>query len=298
MNGKFKGNKILFVGLNTVDLQFVIQQYPKVNTKSKAQHSEIHTGGPATNAAVTCAHLGEKVDLFTPVGQHVFSEYIIEDIRQYGIHIIDPAVHESAEPVFASIVSSSDTGERNVFSYYPKIQYDIYDNINLEFNDYKLVMFDGFYSEFAIPIAKECRARNITTVLDGGSWKPDLDKLLVNIDIALCSNDFYPPGIEQAHHIFRLLHDKGVEYCAITRGEKSILYSENGIESEIAIPPVMAIDTLGAGDVFHGAFCYYYVNGFNFTDSLTKASFVAGESCKSIGARNWTKKFLIDNSSL
>jgi sugar/nucleoside kinase (ribokinase family) len=298
MNEKFRGNKILFVGLNTVDLQFVVSKYPAVNTKTKASHCEIHTGGPATNAAVTCAHLGEKVDLFTPVGQHVFSEYIIEDIRQYGVHIIDPASHESSEPVFASIISSSDNGDRTVFSYNPKKQYITKDNMNLELKDYRLVMFDGFYPEFAVPIAKECHAKNILTVLDGGSWKSGTDQLLKYINISLCSNDFHPPGTNNFKEILRLLHNKGIEYGAITQGERNILFSCHDITSEIVIEPVHAIDTLGAGDVFHGAFCYYYVNGFNFTESLKKASLVAGESCKSIGARQWTKEFHIDSSSL
>lgn len=299
MNGKYKGNKVLFVGLNTLDLQFIVPEYPISNTKTKASYNEIHTGGPATNAAVTCAHLGEKVDLFTPIGQHVFSEYIIEDICQYGVHVIDPASHVQTEPVFSSIVSSLNNGDRTIISYHPKFQYDIYSNINLQFNDYKLVMFDGYYPEFAIPIAKECRNRNIPTVIDGGSWKPNLDKLLGNINIALCSNDFHPPGgNKEAQKVFQFLHDKGIEYCAITRGERNILYSSHGIKSEIILALVKAVDTLGAGDIFHGAFCYYYVNGYNFTDSLTKASIVAGESCKSIGTRRWTKEFLIDNSSI
>lgn len=298
MNEKFKGYKILFIGLNTIDLQFIVPDYPLANTKTKAQHSEIHTGGPATNAAITCAHLGEKVDLFTPIGKHVFSEFIFEDIHQYGVHIMDPASHESSDPVFASIISSSENGDRTVFSYHPKIQYETVDNINLELNDYKLVMFDGFHPEFAIPIAKACREKNILAVLDGGSWKPGIETLLENMNIALLSNDFYPPDITQPNDVFRFLHNKGVQCCAITRGERNILYSCNGVRSEVEITPVQAIDTLGAGDVFHGAFCYYYVNGFNFTDALKKASFVAGESCKSIGARKWTKDFQIDNSSL
>ena len=298
MNVKFRGNKSLFVGLITVDLQFIIPEYPKANTKSKASHCEIHTGGPATNAAVTCAHLGGKVDLIAPIGKHIFSEYILEDIHKYGVSIIDPSACINSQPVFASIISTLNNGNRTVFSYHPKIQYKNYDKLNLNFKDYKLAMFDGFYPEFAISIANECRKTGIVTILDGGSWKPGTEELLDHIDIALCSNDFKPPGTAIPDEIFDLLHRKGVHYCAITRGKKSILYSGDDINSEIEVKQVKVVDTLGAGDVFHGAFCYYYVNGFNFTDALKKASLIAGESCKSYGARRWIKYFHIDNSSL
>lgn len=286
------------MGLNTVDLQFIIPEYPKANTKSKANHSEIHTGGPATNAAITCAHLGEKVDLITPIGKHIFSEYIFEDIHKYGVHIIDPAAYINSSPVFASIISTLDSGDRTVLSYHPKIQNINYDKLNLNFNDYKLAMFDGFYPEIAILIANECHKKGIVTILDGGSWKPGLEQLMDHIDIALCSNDFMPPDTKKPDEIFDLLHRKGVRNCAITRGEQSILYSGDDINSEIEVKPVKVVDTLGAGDVFHGAFCYYYVNGLNFTDALKKASLIAGESCKSYGARQWTKDFHIDNSAL
>jgi sugar/nucleoside kinase (ribokinase family) len=231
------------------------------------------------------------VDLLTPVGQHLFSDYILEDIRSYGVHIIDPVSHQSVQPVFASIISSVQNGDRTIFSYHPELQIINACEINLKLNDYKLVLFDGFYTEISKHIAKECRANDILTVLDGGSWKPKLESLLVNIDIALCSNDFEPPDTKGPDAIFNYLHQNGVARCAITQGEKRILSSSFNRRSEIVIMPVEAIDTLGAGDVFHGAFCYYYVNGYNFTQSLQKAAFVAGESCKSVGVRQWMKDF-------
>ena len=47
--------KALFVGLNTVDIQFIVKSFPKANTKTKAHSNEISAGGPATNASVASA---------------------------------------------------------------------------------------------------------------------------------------------------------------------------------------------------------------------------------------------------
>ncbi len=47
---------------------------------------------------------------------------------------------------------------------------------------------------------------------------------------------------------------------------------------------------LGAGDIFRGAFCFYYANGHNFTNSLQRASMIAGASCQWFGTRKWMKK--------
>jgi sugar/nucleoside kinase (ribokinase family) len=47
------------------------------------------------------------------------------------------------------------------------------------------------------------------------------------------------------------------------------------------------VDTLGAGDVFHGAFCYYFAQTGDFAGSLQAASRVAAVSCRYFGAMRW-----------
>ena len=54
-------------------------------------------------------------------------------------------------------------------------------------------LFDSFHLEAAIPIAKRCREAEVQTILDGGSWKENLEGLLPHIDVAVCSADFTVP---------------------------------------------------------------------------------------------------------
>ena len=77
---------------------------------------------------------------------------------------------------------------------------------------------------------------------------------------------------------------------AITRGEKPILYGENEISAEIPVEKAEAVDTLGAGDIFHGAFCYgYFEKGYSCEEALKFAGKVASESVKYRGPREWMK---------
>lgn len=287
MKENSNNKRILFVGLNTVDLQFVVNHYPKVNTKTKAHHNEIFAGGPATNAAICCAYLGSKVDLYTPIGKHTLSEFILEDISRFPIRIIDPIAEFDSQPVFASIITSQHTGERTIFSYHPENKVESTHDLNFNLKDYSLVLFDGFHPELALELAREARKNKIPTVLDGGSWKPGLDELLKYIDVAICSNDFKVPETKDAQSIFEFLHVKGVNCAAITRGGKNIVYSQYAKSEEIEVEQVEVVDTLGAGDVFHGAFCHFFDKGDSFSASLRKASRVAGESCTSMGTRSW-----------
>ena len=140
-------------------------------------------------------------------------------------------------------------------------------------------------------IAQKLTELGITTVLDGGSWKPGLSELLPYIDIAICSSDFHPPQIQSSYNLISDLLSRGVSKVAITRGEKSILFSEGEGRFEVAVSETNIVDSLGAGDFFHGAFCYYYANQANFEKALKEASIIASFSCNFHGTRSWLKNF-------
>jgi sugar/nucleoside kinase (ribokinase family) len=76
----------------------------------------------------------------------------------------------------------------------------------------------------------------------------------------------------------------------ITRGQNSILFQEGTEIKELAVQKVSIVDTLGAGDIFHGAFCYYYMTTASLIESLVNASIVAGKSCQFFGTREWMTK--------
>ena len=283
-------NKILFAGLNTVDIQYLLNQFPEENAKTRALQNEIRAGGPATNAAIACAYLGSDTDLFTPIGEHTLSEFLRNELKNYGVQVLDPISGLPGKPVFSSIITSKENASRTVYYYNPEISVSLKENEYPDLILYKLAMFDGFYSGIALPLAKKCQKAGITTILDGGSWKNNTEALLASVDIAICSNDFTVPGGETPEDIFIYLHAKGVTHIAITRGADSILYSEPGSTGEIQVNSVNVTDTLGAGDIFHGAFCHYFAMGNTFTESLYLASVIAGESCKTFGTRQWMTK--------
>ena len=136
-------------------------------------------------------------------------------------------------------------------------------------------------------ICAEAKKRNIPCVLDGGNWKTRTENLLPYIDYAICSENFLPPRCSSTSGTISFLHKTGVEKVAITRGEKPIIMSINGKEKEIHISQETQIcSTLGAGDVFHGAFCYFILAlGGNFPLALEKASKIATLSCQHLDAR-------------
>jgi sugar/nucleoside kinase (ribokinase family) len=145
---------------------------------------------------------------------------------------------------------------------------------------------DGFYPEFALECVKLAKRNSIPIIIDCGSWKPQLEEILCFVDIAICSADFYPPNCLTPKQVFDYLKRKNVKEIAISNGRDNIITAKG---EEIRIQDIKVIDTLGAGDFLHGAFCYYYLKSGNFIQSLLEASTVATKSCEFEGTRKWLK---------
>ena len=280
--------KGLFWGLLTIDLHFFTDHYPAENSKIKARKFSSYIGGPATNAAITFQHLGGRARLVTSIGKNIFKSMIFEELSEYNVGVYDLKLNEKTEPVFASIVTNERNSTRTIFSYHPK-DTDHTPAGTIE-NDTKIALFDGFYMKSAIEAARKCKDLGIATVFDGGSWKTGMQELLQSIDIAICSADFFPPGITETDDVTEYLLKKGVQKTAITRGEKAIITNEGEVNFLVDVPKIEAVDSLGAGDIFHGAFCYFYAQTKNFLISLEKAAQIAAYSCQFPGPRGWMER--------
>ncbi len=78
---------------------------------------------------------------------------------------------------------------------------------------------------------------------------------------------------------------------ATTNGADPIAFATVGANGQIPVPGVTVLDTLGAGDIFHGAFCYYFIrNGGHFVKALQDAAIVASGSCAYFGTREWMSR--------
>jgi sugar/nucleoside kinase (ribokinase family) len=281
---KFQG---LFVGLATLDLIYLIKDLPTPNQKIVALEQMIAAGGPATNAAVTFSSLGNQAKLLAAFGNHPLTKLIYTDLNNYSINTIDLQPNLFESPPVSSILVTQSTGERAIISLNAaKIQAkpaEIPINI-LEGID--IILFDGHQIEVSKEIALQAKNLNIPIVIDGGSWKPGLEEILPYVDYAICSADFYPPGCQQHQDVFDYLQTAGITNIAITQGSQPIQYLSKKEIGKLAVPQVPVKDTLGAGDIFHGAFCYYILHQ-PFVSALNAAGKVASHSCKFFGTRNF-----------
>ncbi len=282
-NQNFNG---LFVGLVTLDLIYLAESPPKNNQKLVAEDYIVAAGGPVTNAAVTFSYLGNNAAISGVIGCHPMTQLIKSDLANYQVEIIDHYPTIENPPPVSSIIVTKGTGERAVISINAvKTQVDS-QAILPDLQDIDIVLIDGHQMELGCAIAKKAKAENIPVVIDGGSWKPGFDKLLPFVDYAICSANFYPPDCDNSQEVFAYLNQMGIAHIAITHGEKPIQYLSKSEIKMLDVPKIQSADTLGAGDIFHGAFCNYVLQE-TFTSALEEAAKIAALSCESFGTRRW-----------
>jgi sugar/nucleoside kinase (ribokinase family) len=280
----------LFVGLITLDLVYLTDHAPANNQKLVAADYTLAAGGPATNAAVTFRALGSTATVLGALGCHAIAHLIQSDLQTCGVVIADLAPHRSTSPPVSSIVVTQATGERAVVSInavgaqaHPS---DIPPDCLRSVNAVNIVLLDGHQMVVSRTIATAAKATGIPVVIDGGSWKPEFETVLSLADYVICSANFLPPGCLTATDVISYLLGQGVAHIAITHGERPIAYHSHGQVGTIAVPAIHPIDTLAAGDVFHGAFCHFILH-LGFVEALERAAAIAALCCQSFGSRRW-----------
>ena len=268
---------------------YLANELPSNNQKIVASDYTVAAGGPATNAAVTFSHLGDRSTVLSVMGTHPITNLIRGDLENRNVVLSDLDPSRLEPPSVSSIIITQQTGERAVISINASKAQAQQNTVSANLlNSIDIVLIDGHQMKVGQTIAELAKAQNIPIVIDGGSWKPGFDRLLPFVDYAICSANFHPPGCQNSEDAIDYLSSLGIQHIAITSGEKQIQYIFQGKAGWLEVPQVNVVDTLGAGDIFHGAFCHYILRQ-NFTEALLASAQIASYSCQFFGTRRWMK---------
>ncbi|SEJ00332.1 PfkB family carbohydrate kinase [Demequina mangrovi] len=283
----------LFAGLATLDIVQLVERLPSPNEKVAALEFAVCAGGPATNAAVAFARCGGAPTLVTALPAHELTALVTGDLSRCGVDVLAAASYDGP-PVTASIMVTRATGDRAVVS--PSgvaTGGGLAPVTEAPLDGVGAVLIDGYFPEISLPLAARARAAGIPVVLDAGSHKPHTDSVAAACDIAVVSDDYAPPGTRgEPEAVLAHLAGLGVGTAVITRGAGAVLWRSPQGAGEVEVPPVSpVIDTLGAGDFFHGALTWRIAelgrDDARLGEDIAFAASVVAESLGSFGTRAW-----------
>jgi len=278
---------VVCVGLATVDLVQRVDRLPGVDEKAEAVSAEVAAGGPATNAAVTAAALGATVTLVTAVGAHPLGDLIRADLASRGVTLLDATPQAATPPPVSAVTVLRATGQRSIVSRNARdVAVGVPAGFDRVLGTADAVLIDGHHPALALAAARGGRP----AVVDAGSWRPVFAQLLPRAGVVAASAAFRPPGESSVEDAMRAL---GVRRGAITRGPDPVRWWSPDGAGELAVPPVDAVDTAGAGDVLHGALAVALARDPDLVAALRFAIGVAGIRVRQAGPRAWVDSVTI-----
>ncbi len=281
--------RIVCAGLATVDVVYRADRFPGPDEKVQASSVEIAGGGPATNAAITAAALGAEVTLVTAVGAHPLGALIRADLAGRGVTLLDATPDTAEPPPVSAITVLSQTGQRTIVSRnYGDAAVPVPEGLDRVLADADAVLVDGHHPALARTAARAGRP----LVVDAGSWRPVYADVFPHADVVACSAPFRHPAADSGGDAATAaaLRACGVPHVAVTHGPDPVRWWSGDRHGELAVPPAAAVDTAGAGDVFHGALAVAVARDPLVADlrtALRYAIAVAGVRVAYAGPRAW-----------
>lgn len=271
----------LFVGLATLDVIQLVDSPPGLNQKTAALRSWLAAGGPAAGAAITFAALGGQAQLWTVLGDSPSARLVAGELANCGVEIVDfaPAGFDLAASVVQVIEA---TGERSVVSgsaHRPDLAEVSPGGVGAA----EIVLIDGHHPGLARPAVSSAAAAGLPVVVDAGSYKPVLAELLPRATEVICSADYRAPDDSSGA---ALLQGR-TEFVAVSHGAEAVQWWSREQTGVVRPPAVPVRDTLGAGDVLHGAYCYWRCGGLAPIEALRRAVEVASERVQHLGPTEW-----------
>jgi len=280
--------RILCIGMPVRDLTFRVPGVPGRGSKENATHFEEICGGNALNAAIGIVRLGGRASVCGPMGdvRETSSRYIFDKLAHEGIET-NHIVHMPGLVTPISAIMIDPSGERTIVTFRdPELWKVSLPPTETLLEDCAAVLTESRAAQFCTDLCAEARRRGIPVIVDVDRAMSLREGLLNASSHLVFSSEPLQETADIAddakalHKIATLTHS----FLAGTRGPKGTIWlDENGTIQETPAFPVHTVDTLGAGDVFHGAFALGITEKQELRQALRFASAAAALKCTRFG---------------
>jgi sulfofructose kinase len=278
---------ILCAGIAVLDEVFRVSAFPMPDTKVQASEFITIGGGNAANAAVAIARLGGQAYFAAPLGDDAVGDRLIESLQREGVECVGcvrvPGAHTPVSAIFVDA-----RGDRTIANYRDhRLNDATVDDPERLVASMDAVLVDNRFPDFVAPICRAAMARRIPVVIDADKEADDRQPLFTAATHLIFSaqclratgrTDDLASGLA---HMGKLTD----AFLAVTDGSHPVLWYDRSRATirETPVFAVKAVDTLAAGDVFHGAFALALVEGRGIEDGLRFAAAAAALKCSRFG---------------
>ncbi len=280
---------VVGVGLNATDTMLIVPHFPAYAGKVPFLEEFLCPGGQVASALAACARLGLRTKYIGAVGDDERGRIQMESLRGTGINLDHVQIRRGCANQSAYIIIDRSTGERTVLWRRDDcLRIDPEQIAEEQITCARLLHIDGHDTPAVAHAAAIARRHGIPVTVDVDTIYHGFDRVLPLIDYLVASSEF-PAAWTGVNDPFRALEaiqtEYGMKVAAMTLGAHGSLARVNGEFFYSPAYVVNCVDTTGAGDIFHGAFCYSVLQGMGMLDALDFSNAMAALNCTALGAR-------------
>jgi sugar/nucleoside kinase (ribokinase family) len=279
--------KILCAGIAAQDIVMRVENFPAPGTKIMASEFIITGGGCAANAAVAIARLDGNAAFAGPLGgaNDALSERIVKDLNAESVDC-SGAVRVDGGAASVSLILLNAQGEKTVATRRGvKLGGALPVDADSLVADADALLVDNRFPEFVDAVCRAAQLRKIPIVIDLDQATGADDPLLALGSHVVASAEALrgTTGLDDHSAGLKLLAAHIGGFLAVTDGPNGVYWLDQGNVRHMPAFEVKAIDSLGAGDAFHGGFTLALAQGRDLSDCLHFASACAALKCTKFG---------------
>lgn len=266
--------KILCAGLITVDLIFYLEDMPQKGSKSHAKRAHMIAGGGALIAASAVARLGGAASLCGAIGDDPFGSFLRAQMALCGIDDRHVRTLPGTSTSGSAIIVTPD-GERTIINHRPLELGQGEIDLPVDFA-FDAALVDTRFPELSARVLHAAKQAGKPAVIDGEAPVYLAENALRNASHVIFSAQGLADyaGGNDAPALTKAAHKLGT-WCAVTRGEQPVLCHDGLQLCQVPVFEARAVNTLGAGDVWHGAFTLTLAGGDDEHTAVQRANAAA-----------------------
>jgi sugar/nucleoside kinase (ribokinase family) len=276
------------MGLNSVDFLCVVPEFPTINSKMRILQFSKQGGGQVATAMVALSRWGVKTKYVGKFGGDELGQFSSNSLQQEGVDVSSVTSEPNTPNQFGMIIVDGLSGERTIlWDRDERLMYREGEPQKKDVCSGKLLHLDGHDIKAAIQCARWAKEEKIPTVIDLDKVESLTSELIKEIDFVVTSGRFPAlfTGISDREKALTELQKQIPGFLCATLGHDGAVALVEGQFVYVKGFEVKAVDTTGAGDVFHAGFIYGLLQNWEVADILRFANAVAALKCRDLGGR-------------
>jgi len=278
---------VIAAGVAVIDFVFRLDDVPVPGNKYRAQEAMIVGGGCAANAAVTIARLGGRAVLAARLGDDMIGDMVLSGLEDEGVDCALVRRFEGRRTSYSSVIVDAH-GERNIVGFRDDTMDFGAEWLDTDLPDeFDAALADTRWPEGACVMMEQARRGGVPGIIDGEAPVREAQAALeLASHIAFssqglqdyCGHDDLAAGLRQAA-------DETGAWVCVTHGADGVRWWDGEAAGHVPAFRVDVVDTLGAGDVWHGAFALMLAKRTPEPEAIRYANAVSAIKCTQFGGR-------------